>query len=416
MSGADLPKPDFASNMRIIGYSDQGGSPAGVQVMVHRGHAYIGTRGVIVLDVSDPRRPRPIDHIAPPPDTMNIHLQAHDSLLLVVNAQDPASNPVVADQRAYYGRSLGELTGSAAGTRGERSWTAGLTIYDISQPARPRRIGFLPVEGMGVHRCWYSGGRWAYVSALVDGYSDYFLMIVDLADPARPREAGRFWLPGMHTAGGERPDWPGNRRYALHHAIVNGDTAYGAWRDGGLVVIDVADRSAPKLIAHRTWNPEFGSATHNCLPLPDREMLVVLDESVLPQQEDGLKTIAMFDIRDRANPQRLGTFPTPAEADYPTHPGKFGPHNLHENRPGTFVSSELIFSTFQNAGVRVFDIRDADNPVEVGALVPPKPRAMVGRQAGRPPVIQSTDVFVDSDRVIYCTDSNAGLYVMEFTG
>ncbi len=74
----DLPKPDFAHNMRIIGHSDQGGSPSGVQVMVHRGHAYVGTRGIIVLDVSDPRRPRAIDHIAPPKDTMNIHLQVQD--------------------------------------------------------------------------------------------------------------------------------------------------------------------------------------------------------------------------------------------------------------------------------------------------------------------------------------------------
>ena len=89
----DLPKPDFARNMRIIGHSDQGGSPNGVQIMVHRGHAYIGTRGIIVMDVTDPRAPRALHHIPPPKDTMNIHLQAHDNLLLVVNTQDPASNP-----------------------------------------------------------------------------------------------------------------------------------------------------------------------------------------------------------------------------------------------------------------------------------------------------------------------------------
>jgi hypothetical protein len=27
---------------------------------------------------------------------------------------------------------------------------------------------------------------------------------------------------------------------------------------------------------------------------------------------------------------------------------RIGPHNLHENRPGSFVSSELIFATYQN--------------------------------------------------------------------
>ena len=33
----DLPKPDYAHNMRLVSHSDQGGRPDGVQVMVHRG-------------------------------------------------------------------------------------------------------------------------------------------------------------------------------------------------------------------------------------------------------------------------------------------------------------------------------------------------------------------------------------------
>ena len=35
----ELPKPDYARNMRLLGYSDQGGRPDGVQIMVARGHA-----------------------------------------------------------------------------------------------------------------------------------------------------------------------------------------------------------------------------------------------------------------------------------------------------------------------------------------------------------------------------------------
>jgi hypothetical protein len=37
----------------------------------------------------------------------------------------------------------------------------------------------------------------------------------------------------MHQRGGETPTWSG-KRYALHHAILAGNLAYGAWRDGGL--------------------------------------------------------------------------------------------------------------------------------------------------------------------------------------
>ncbi|STV43966.1 Uncharacterized conserved protein [Klebsiella pneumoniae] len=91
----------------------------------------------------------------------------------------------------------------------------------------------------------------------------------------------------MHQAGGETPDWPQGKRYALHHAIIAGDTAYGSWRDGGLTLLDVKDRTQPRLISHRNWSPPFGGGTHTALPLPDRDLLVVLDEAVLDNQEDG---------------------------------------------------------------------------------------------------------------------------------
>lgn len=303
-------------------------------------------------------------------------------------------------------------TGAAAA---ERDWTAGMAVYDISRPAEPRRIGFMPVAGGGIHRIWYTGGRWAYVSALLDGYTDYILLTVDMSDPTRPREVGRFWLPGMHLAGGETPSWPPSRRYGLHHAIVHGDTAYGAWRDAGLVMVDVADRGDPKLIVHRNWSPPFGGGTHNCLPLPDRDLLVVLDEAVLDNQEDGLKLIWVFDIREPSNPVSISTFPTPSETDYVRKGGHFGPHNFHENRPGSFVSSDLIFAAYQNAGVRVFDIRDPFRPSEVGAFVPPAPNRLVDHRPNRPRVIQSCDVFVDAGGLVYSNDYNGGLYILERT-
>jgi hypothetical protein len=289
-------------------------------------------------------------------------------------------------------------------------------VYDISTPEAPRQIGFLPIDGGGVHRVWYVGGRWAYASALIDGFSDYILITIDMADPAHPREAGRFWLPGMNLAAGETPTWPANARMGLHHALVHGDIAYGAWRDGCLVVIDVADRSAPKLITHRSWAPPFGGGTHNCLPLPNRDLLIVADEAVLDHQEDGMKPIWVFDNRVPANPISISTFPNPTEADYVAIGGHFGPHNIHENRPGSLVSSDLIFATYQNAGVRIFDIRDPYRPVETAALVPPPPTKMMDQRPNRARVIQSADLFVDRNGVIYSTDYNGGLYIMEYAG
>ena len=415
----DRPRPDYARNMRLVGHCDQGGRPDGVQIMVHRGYAYIGhmfSQGFSVIDVRDPKNPRAVNYLAAPPGTWNIHLQAHDDLLLVVNAKDMFAAAEFADERAYYRGELGSVVGTARATAARRDWTAGLAVYDISRPAAPRRIGFMPVDGGGIHRIWYVGGRWAYVSALLDGFTDYIFMTVDMADPAKPRAAGRYWIPGMNLAAGEASAWPAASRCGLHHAVVNGDTAYAAWRDAGMVVLDIADRENPKLIVHRNWCPPFGGGTHNCLPLPDRQLLVVLDEAVLDHQEDGLKLIWIFDNRVPANPVSISTFPTPAETDYAAKGGHFAPHNLHENRPGSFVSSELIFTTYQNAGVRVVDIRDQYRPSEVGAWVPPAPARMMDHRPKRDRVIQSADVFVDSGGLIYSTDYNAGLFILEYGG
>jgi hypothetical protein len=66
--------------------------------------------------------------------------------------------------------------------------------------------------------------------------------------------------------------------------------------------------------------------------------------------------------------------------------------------------------------VRVFDIRNPYQPAEIGALVPPPPTQMMDIRPGRARVIQSADIFVDRNQLVYCTDTNAGLYIMEMTG
>ncbi|MBA0188083.1 LVIVD repeat-containing protein [Pectobacterium odoriferum] len=416
MASTPLPTPDYSRNMRLIGHSDQGGRPDGVQVMVHRGYAYIGhmvSQGVSIVDVRDAKNPKPAGFIAAPPGTWNIHLQTHDDLLLVVNARDLFADASFAEEKVYYTRSVADTVSTK---QQDKSWSAGLRIFDISTPDKPREISFLPLDGIGIHRIWYVGGRWAYVSALLDGYSDYIFLTIDLADPQRPEVAGRYWLPGMHTAGGETASWPEGKRYALHHAIISGDTAYGSWRDGGLTLLDVSDRTNPQLISHRNWSPPFGGGTHTALPLPDRDLLIVLDEAVLDNQEDGEKLIWVFDIREPRNPVSISTFPQPKEADYVKKGAHFGPHNLHENRPGSVISSSLIFATYQNAGVRAYDISNPYQPKETGALVPAAPDRMVDKRPGRPQIIQSCDVFVDADGIIYSTDYNAGLSIIEYRG
>ena len=416
MASQNLPKPDYARNMKLIGHSDQGGRPDGVQLMVNKGYAITGhmfSKGFSVVDVRDPSNPKPANYVAAPENTWNIHLQAHGDLLLVINARDMFAAPEFQDERNYYTGALGKKVGTAdASSAPERDWTAGMAVYDIANPAEPRQIAFMPVEGGGIHRIWYVGGRWAYASVLLDGYTDYIFMAIDMADPASPVEAGRYWLPGMHEAGGEELV-DSTQRGGLHHPIVHGDIAYCAWRDAGLVVLDIADRTSPKLIAHRNWKPPYGGGTHNALPLPDRDLLIVADEAVLDNCQDGIKYIWVFDNRVPSNPVSISTFPTPDEDDYVAKGAHFGPHNIYENRPDGMVSSSTIYSTYQNAGIRVTDIRNAYRPEELAAFVPPAPNRMMDRRPNRQRVIQSCDVWVSAEGLVYSNDYNGGLFILE---
>ncbi len=401
-------------NIKFVAHSDQGGRGDGAQVLVHKGHAYIGhlfSKGFTVLDVRNPKDPRPVNFIPAPPNTWSLHMQAHEDLLLVINAADQFDASAYADESAYYTKPVGDTFQGK-----EREFAAGMRVFDISAPSQPREVGFMPIDGLGLHRMWYVGGRYAYVSAMLEGYTDAIFMVVDLADPTRPEPAGRWWIPGMWRAGGEAPTWEPGRRYALHHPIVAGDTAFGGWRDGGLTLLDVSDPSDPRLLSHLNWCPPFGGGTHTALPLPDRGLVIVADEAVADNCADQVKYTWVVDVREPTSPVTISTFPTPSEEDYCAKGAHFGPHNLHENRPGSFQSSDLIFATYQNAGVRVFDISDAFHPSEAAHFVPPPPVRMFDTRPNRPRVIQSCDIYVDPNGLMYVTDYNAGLYILEYTG
>jgi hypothetical protein len=399
-------------NIRFISQSDQGGRPDGTQVMVHKGHAYIGhmfSDGISAIDVRDPRNPKPVAFIANPENTRSHHIQVHDDLLFAVNGANVWAMQKYSEQQDYFDKPLTDSFQSRT-----QPFAAGLRIYDISKPAAPREIGFLPVDGLGLHRIWYVGGRYAYVSAHFEGFTDHILAVVDVSDPTRPTLAGRWWLPGMWRAGGEEPAWKPKQRWAMHHAIIANNLAYGAWRDGGLTVHDVSDPTAPKLISHRNWSPPFPGGTHTPLPLPDRNLLVVADEATSTNCANGIAYTWVLDVRAPDNPVTIATLPTPAEEDFCAKGGKFGPHNLHENRPGSFQSSNLIFATYHNAGLRVFDISNPFAPKEAGYFVPPPPERLVDTRPGSAKVIQSCDVFVDREGRLYVTDTNAGLYILEY--
>jgi len=144
------------------------------------------------------------------------------------------------------------------------------------------------------------------------------------------------------------------------------------------------------------------------LAVPGTPVLVVAEESVRNAGADGVKMVWLVDVRDETKPVPIAAFPIP-QGDFCARGGRFGPHNIHENRPGSKNDDLLIYLCYFSAGIRIVDISNPFRPVETGFFVPPAP---VGQ-----PAIQINDVFVDAEGLIYITDRvGGGLYILEYTG
>jgi hypothetical protein len=379
--------------MSVIGHIDLEGKGDGMHVEVVDGVAYLGHMGyndlgTSIIDVSDPTRPALITQISRPPGTHSHKTQVRGDILLV-NHERNRFEPSPPD-----------------------TWSAGLAVFDVSDPAQPTQIGFYPTPGVGVHRMSWWEGDLVYVSGSDDGYVGRFLHIVDVGDPANPIEVGRWWYPGQHRAGGEVPDWdeqadpgPGDdgRQYLLHHALPYGDRAYAGYWDGGLVILDIADKANPKFISRLELGSESRN-THTAQRLPGRDVVVVTDEQ-LTRWIGVQRHVWVVDVSDELNPRVMSRLPVPDGSRHDDDV-RWGPHNLHEMKPGTFIDPNLIFLTYFGGGLRVYDLNDPSSPVEVAFLVPPAPE---GRDS-----IQFNDVFVTEDELIYVTDRHGdGLYIVE---
>ena len=86
---------------------------------------------------------------------------------------------------------------------------------------------------------------------------------------------------------------------------------------------------------------------------------------------------------------------------------RFGAHNIHENQPvpTSWRSDRYVVGTYFNGGVRIHDITDPFRPEEVASYIPAVPPGAPG--------VQTNDVYVDENEVIYAVDRiGGGLYIL----
>jgi hypothetical protein len=301
---------------------------------------------------------------------------------------------------------------------------AGFELFDISEPENPRSVSFFDCSGpysRGAHCLWFVDGEYVHVASGApdfqphDQKDDQIYRIVDVRDPTRPREVGRWWQPGTRVGDdAPRPKrLPIDSGFRAHNTNVypeRPDRAYIGYLDGGAYVLDISDKSRPRVVS--AWNPHppYPGFTHTVMPLFSRDLLIVSDECVRDDGKDWPKLTWIVDAREEGNLVPIATLPLPSVEDYGQRGGRYGSHNLHENRPGeaSFKSDRLLFGTYFNGGVRVHDIANPLQPREVAAFVPPAPAG------SRVSAVQINDVFVDENMLVYAAERHkGGLYILE---
>ncbi len=402
-----MSRADLARNMRLLAHDDLGGfgnCGEGMVIQLARDGRRVlwlahesAPKNVTAVDVTDPRAPTVI---------LQTDLPHHD---MRSNSLDLAGDLLVVAYQT-----------SVAGAK-----PAGFEIFDVSDPARPRSIAFFDASGpasRGVHHLWFVDGSYVHLASGAPDFTprdrkdDQCYRIVDVRRPTQPVEVGRWWLPGTREGDAEPPPVrhqhldSGFRAHNTNVYPRRPDRAWVGYLDGGAIILDISDMARPRMVSRWDYHPPFPGFTHTLLPLFERGLLVVTDEAIADGGKDWPKLVWVVDVRDETNPVPIATCPTPPVREFAGRGGRYGAHNLHENRPapGAWHSETIIVGTFFNGGVRAYDLSDPFRPEEIAYYVPgPPARSRAG-------AVQINDVFVDERGIVYAVDRfSGGLYVLE---
>jgi hypothetical protein len=394
-------------NFRIVSYSDLDGWDQAAELRVSRDGKFAYTsnyQGASIVDVSDPERPRVVSRIKNDPSVQSQYI-------------DVLGNTLVVNQEAV--REPKPTT-----------WEAGIRLFDISDPTKPREVGFFKTDGpprRGVHGFWLhedqKQGQFAFISTTKEGYFGNILIIVDINDPANPKEVSRWWYPGQWTAGGEKPgeNWidDGGLReglpkiwVSLHDITTYKDRAYLSYRDQGVVILDVSDIRKPSMISQIKWSPPEEGNTHSIgivvPPHGGRPDLIIATDEITSAKQCPFGYMHVIDVRYEKNPVQISTFRLPLNRFCPPdRPGRrFGIHDVDR-----MIRGNIVFSAWENSGFWAIDISDPYRPKSVGYFVPPPfTRANTDNS-------HADDVYVHDNGLIFATSSDpgGGFWILRYT-
>jgi len=324
----------------LLGQFHQYPSYAGVWGYVDaqgREYALLGTRnGTSIVDVTDPTNPVEVAFISGRPSTWR-EIQTYSTYAFVTT--EAGGGVQVID--------LSELPNAA--------YLA--STYDLTVD----NAHTLFIDQAGGHA--YINGATRAPSSSQGGMN-----ILDLTTPVFPIEVGVY-----------------STRY-VHDSYVRSDVAYTSELSNGFSIVDVSDKSNPRVLAQKRYP---GAFTHNGWVTDDGAFFLTTDETGAPNGG----RLRVWDIRNLEDISQVG--------EYTTHP-QATIHNVH-------AKGDFAYASYYAEGLRVVDMTDPTLPAEAG-YYDTHPEWITGFRGawGCYPFLPSGTILI--------SDIQTGLWVFSFDG
>ncbi|MCF6409665.1 LVIVD repeat-containing protein [Pseudalkalibacillus salsuginis] len=353
-------------------------------VFAHKGYAYLGTHrgqmtneGVRIFDMKDPENPQEIAVMANDiPGTWQEKVKVKSVSTPYFKGDIAAISVQKMDEERY-------------GYTGDTVESGGVVLYDVTDPYSPERLGFWktpPELPTGTHEfALVQQGNNVYILATnyqAHRYQDrgvdvHDFSIVDITDPTSPQEIAN-WDPtevgdGFNGDFHYEDEEGAQRTVFLHSVIVDqaGNYAYLSYWDFGTVILDIRDPENPEFVGRTKFERHVQGAAHSAALAKGGNYLIETREvfnpdPIDPEFERGWGYVRIYDIKNPTEPQLVSKFRTTnSQAQIKRGEREPGTFTVHDPK----VRGNTLYLSHYSDGVRMVDITDIGNPVEVGSYV-----------------------------------------------
>ena len=248
--------------------------------------------GVLAIDISHPRRPRPVGFVGIPLGAHNTTLHPSGAWLYV---SDSELNPTV----------------TSVTTSGATSQTGRIEVLDVRDPRRMRHVRTLGLPtGLSSHDISFNrSGTRAYSAALTE------TLVLDTSDPAAPTVLTTIVDPLINIHHGADPTPDGTHLYITDEQA--GAVANGVCNVGGVWVYDITNELVPVKTGFYPFSPASSlTATTNSGVLTCTAHVLDYGPTNVTFSNAGYAAgVRIVDIRHRVGiPTERASF-TPLDAD-----------------------------------------------------------------------------------------------------